>query len=233
MSKTYTLPQTPTSIEHAVLLAKQTIGQTLQEINILDTFGTTKGNNTRNKGLAGNIYQENVFGQKPNSDKTADLNHLGLEVKLIPVKRNSKGELVAKERIVGNIINYMNESLTGVFTDSSYYIKNSKTLYVLYEVTDTMNVLNNKIIGVILHDITQSVHYSTIVEDYKIISNKIVAGLAHTLSEKDTKFLAACTKGSGHGKDLRPQPNNTILAKQRAFSLKPSYVNEIIKSINS
>jgi DNA mismatch repair protein MutH len=67
--------------------------------------------------------------------------------------------------------------------------------------------------------------------DWQIIKNKIVSGNAHELSEGDTFYLGACTKG-GKGGNLRNQPNNTILAKQRAYSLKQGYVNHIIASIS-
>lgn len=224
------LPCEPKTIEEALLLANKTIGKTFAELDILKTFSTTVGNNNKNKGYLGNLYQENVFGQKPNSDKNPDLQILDIEVKVVPLKRNRNGELVPKERIVANIINFNEEDLTGGFINSSYFIKNSKTLFVFYEVLDTANPLNNRIVKVVYHDIIQSEHFDTFVSDYQIITGKIRNGQAHTISEGDTTFLGACTKGSGHGKDLREQPYSPILAKQRAYSLKPSYVKILIKS---
>ncbi len=54
-------------------------------------------------------------------------------------------------------------------------------------------------------------------DDWETIIKKIRDGMAHELSESDTLYLSACVKGSGHGKNMRPQPNSEILAKQRAL----------------
>ena len=63
-----------------------------------------------------------------------------------------------------------------------------------------------------------------------LITNKIKIGKAHELSEGDTFYLGAATKGSKGG-NLRGQPYSKILAKQRAYSFKQGYVNHIIASI--
>ena len=62
--------------------------------------------------------------------------------------------------------------------------------------------------------------------------NKINEGKAHLLSESDTKYLGACTKGSTAIKSLRRQPNNSTLAKQRAFSFKIQYMRELLRRDN-
>ena len=69
-------------------------------------------------------------------------------------------------------------------------------------------------------------------QDWEFINRKIKAGRAHELSEGDTFYLGACTKGSTASKSLRPQPNNEVKAKQRAYSLKQGYVNHIIANIS-
>ena len=66
--------------------------------------------------------------------------------------------------------------------------------------------------------------------DWALITKKIEEGKAHELSEGDTYYLGACTKGSKGG-NLREQPNNSLLAKQRAYSLKQGYLNHIIASV--
>ena len=65
-------------------------------------------------------------------------------------------------------------------------------------------------------------------EDWNIIVNKIRSGNAHLLSESDTRYLGAYTKGSTAAKSLRKQPNNDVLAKQRAFSFKTQYMRELL-----
>ncbi len=63
-------------------------------------------------------------------------------------------------------------------------------------------------------------------------TQKSLDGKAHELSESDTFYLGACTKGATALKSLRNQPFNVEKAKQRAYSLKQSYVNHIIASIS-
>ena len=67
-------------------------------------------------------------------------------------------------------------------------------------------------------------------KDWELIKNKVSIGKAHELSEGDTFYLGACTKGST-AETTRTQPYSDIPAKQRAFSFKQGYVNHIIASI--
>lgn len=67
-------------------------------------------------------------------------------------------------------------------------------------------------------------------KDWELIKQKIADGKAHELSEGDTFYLGACTKGA-NANSTRKQPFSDIPAKQRAYSLKQGYVNHIIASI--
>ena len=60
------------------------------------------------------------------------------------------------------------------------------------------------------------------------IRQKIWEGKAHELSERNTTYLGACTKGEGHNKDFTSQPFSDIKAKRRAYSLKATFINRII-----
>ena len=63
--------------------------------------------------------------------------------------------------------------------------------------------------------------------DWETIMEKVRTGRAHELSEGDTLYLAACTKGA-NATSVRQQPFSEILAKQRAYSLKSSYMTQIL-----
>ncbi|SUY80089.1 DNA mismatch repair protein MutH [Clostridium tetani] len=67
--------------------------------------------------------------------------------------------------------------------------------------------------------------------DWNTIALKVKQGKAHEISEGDTMYLGACTKGSTAEKSKRRQPNSNILAQQRAFSYKRSYVDYIIEEL--
>ena len=64
-------------------------------------------------------------------------------------------------------------------------------------------------------------------QDWGKIMNKVRAGKAHEISEGDTLYLAACTKGA-NASSVREQPCSSQLAKQRAYSLKASYMTQIL-----
>ena len=64
--------------------------------------------------------------------------------------------------------------------------------------------------------------------DWEKIVSKIRAGEAHLLTEGDTLYLAACTKGKDSN-SVRDQPFSDIPAKQRAYSLKSSFMTNILR----
>ena len=64
-------------------------------------------------------------------------------------------------------------------------------------------------------------------DDWHTIINKIKDGDAHNISESDTFYLGACTKGV-NSKSLVSQPFSVKPAKPRAYSLK----NNLYDSVN-
>jgi len=68
-------------------------------------------------------------------------------------------------------------------------------------------------------------------DDYKKIAIKIRNGLAHQLSESDTTYLGACTKGANLKKSMAPQYyNSDEAARKRAFCLKNSYMTYVLNN---
>ena len=63
--------------------------------------------------------------------------------------------------------------------------------------------------------------------DWQTIIEKIRVGKAHEISEGDTMYLAACTKGA-NASSVRQQPFSGVMAKQRAYSLKSSYMTQVL-----
>lgn len=219
---------TPQSVEEALLIGELTIGKDFYELDVKNTFALTAGNNKKNKGILGNIFQDNVFDTPPNSKKEADLEHIGLEVKVLPVITRKDGTLRAKERMFANIINFETEGLVESMQESEFYEKNKLSIVICYEFLDKGDWLNNKIVKVFIHSLDDSDEAVQIEEDYNLILSKIKAGRAHLLSGKDTKFLEAATKGQGRGRDLRPQFGTDVFAKQRAFAFKTRYLNSLL-----
>jgi DNA mismatch repair protein MutH len=182
---------------------------------------------TKLKGGIGTLIEEHHFGYKPNSISDADFPEAGVELKITPYKKNKNKTYSAKERLVLNIINYMKEHNT-TFETSAFWKKNKLILLVLYLFEEELERHDFKITHAQLFEFPEK-DLEIIKQDWETIVNKIKAGKAHELSERDTLYLSACTKGANKG-SVRPQPFSPILAKQRAFSLKSSYMTFILNN---
>ena len=124
------------------------------------------------------------------------------------------------------IIDYMEVPKRGfnIFLD-----KDSHLLVVFYEWKKNTDIRDYKVIKVV--DWTPDANELHLIkEDWDIIEQYVRRGQAHLLSERHTKYLSACTKGVGHGKDFREQPFSLEPAKQRALSFKPSFVSMIFNT---
>ena len=153
----------------------------------------------------------------------------GLELKSSPLKTLKNGEYRSKERLVLNIINYL-EVHKEEFETSSFWKKNAHLLLVFYLHDKDLNLLDY-IIKLVDGWQYPNEDLKIIKRDWEFINQKIKDGKAHELSEGDTFYLGACTKGSTALKSFRDQPFNKEQAKQRVYSLKQGYVNHIIANI--
>lgn len=207
-------------IEYARKLAGKTLSENIsKEAEIL--YG--------GKGSFGNIVEEAYFGYSRNSNAEADFKEAGLELKSSPLKKLRNGEYRAKERLVMNIINYF-DIVNEDFSRSSFLEKNRHLLLIFYLYEKDKSVLDYLIKLVGDWEFPPE-DLEVIRQDWQKIADKISAGRAHELSEGDTFYLGACTKGS-NSSTLRAQPFNELKAMQRAFSLKQGYVNHIIAKIS-
>lgn len=210
--------------------ARLLIGKTFQDVidEDLNGFSNLDDGGFSKKGGLGNLLEERFFHYGSNSDTRPDFPEAGVELKTTPYKINSKGEKVAKERLVITMIDYMNV-INEAFDESHLWLKARLMLliYYLYQ-KEITNRLNYRIDYVSLFTPPEE-DLEIIKEDYEKIVNKIRNGLAHELSEADTMYLAACTKSSDSSV-RRQQPNSDIPAKPRAFSLKSSYMTYVLNN---
>lgn len=203
-------------IKYAKTAANKTVGE-------IDQTGRSK---RKTKGSVGHIIEESLFGYEINSNAEADLPELGIEIKTTGVKKNKNKTLSAKERLVLNIINYIEEA-SKTFETSSFWTKNQKLLILFYLWAKELKVSDYYIIDAILYTYPEK-DLEIIKNDWQIIHQKILDGKAHELSESDTMYLSACTKGSS-AKSVSEQPFSDIPAKQRAYSLKQSYMTSLVR----
>lgn len=192
-------------------------------------FGLDATYNGRNKGGLGGFVEEHVFNYSANSDDNPDFIDAGIELKVTPVKKNLDGSYSSKERLVLNMINYRNEAVAS-FKTSSFYHKNRRLLIWFYLYSMGVHPSQFEITDYYLLEFENSLQYKVIERDWNIIHNKIIKGKAHEISESDTEFLAACTKGA-NSSVLVEQYNSSIKAKPRAYSFKSFFMTYIYRNM--
>jgi DNA mismatch repair protein MutH len=181
-----------------------------------------------NKGKLGHYVEQYFFRRLLNSKSEPDF-PCNLELKVTPLKYIKNGELRPKERLVCNIINFV-EIVDESWESSSFLKKNKSILLVRYidPMDKNTNLLDYNIFNVQIFNIFDILNDSKqFKEDWNLIVNKIRNCKAHLLSESDTKYLGACTKGSTALKSFRQQSCGPE-AKQRAFSFKTQFMRVLL-----
>jgi DNA mismatch repair protein MutH len=218
------LPYNPSDKNSVIEYAKKLKGKSLRQVcdtNILEHSYSGKGN-------FGQVLEKFYFGYEPNSTAEADFAQIGMELKSSPLKQLKNSEYRSKERLVLNIINYINV-VNQNFENSDFIKKNASILLIFYLHQPDFDILDY-LIKLVDEWSFPSTDLEIIKKDWETITKKIADGKAHELSEGDTFYLGACTKGA-NALSVRKQPFSEIPAKQRAYSFKQGYVNHIIASI--
>ncbi len=179
------------------------------------------------KGRLGQSVELYHFKYTPNSESEPDFAEAGVELKCTPLKENNDGSMVSKERLVLNIIDYVEEAQK-TFETSSFWHKNKILLLMFYLHEKGVSVVDLLFKIIRLWDFPD-VDKKIIRDDWNKLHDKMVNGLAHEISEGDTLYLAACMKGSKSGAEMRTQfVKDAPSAQQRAYSFKSKYLNTII-----
>ena len=217
------------SEESIVTYAEQLVDKTIEEI--ISFTEDTVGINIKNKGMIGQFIEEYWFGQKPNSSPLPDFEKVGIELKVIPLIKQTK-KIAVKERTKICSIDYK-KLIDESWETSHAKIKLNKILFVYY-LYEKENILQSKVMKIDLWELSQGTNEIIIKQDWLGVKDNIVEGNAHLLSESQSKVLAASRSGSGgkdkygEPKDLVEQPNQQYEDKalKRAFSLKSSFTNQ-------
>ena len=218
------LPYNPKDKKSVIDYAQLLKGKTLRQVcdpNILKHIYTGKGN-------FGQILEKFYFGYNPNSKSEADFFEIGMELKSSPLKKLNNNEYRSKERLVLSIIDYL-KIVDQSFEESDFWKKNASILLIFYLHQAGFDILDY-LIKLVDEWNFPNTDLEIIRKDWQLIKQKVADGKAHELSEGDTFYLGACTKGA-NSLSVRKQPFSKIPAKQRAYSLKQGYVNHIIASI--
>lgn len=213
-----------TNVDQLIETARKANHHRIGEFNI-----NNRSLDKKAKGSIGQIVEEGIFRYPVNSRAEADFNNLGVELKVAGLKKLKNHHLVMKERLVLNLINYFDEANVD-FENSSFWKKNHLLLIMFYLYEYDRSDSNYMILESVLHRFIPK-DLEIIKADWKIIHDKILKGEAHNISEADTMYLGACTKGPDAISSYREQPNSPIKARQRAYCLKASYMNSFVDKV--
>ncbi|EHT9990000.1 restriction endonuclease, partial [Listeria monocytogenes] len=222
--------------------AKELIGKTFKQVleenytdnEIVFEEKVEYYTNPRGKGSLGNLIEKYYFGYEPNSSPEPDFPEAGVELKVTPYEAlKKKGKFKAGERLVVSMIPNDKE-VEDEFSSSHLIRKLNLILLVLYLRKKGEKRVDFKIDYAKLFSVTGNACKEDLLiieSDYNKIVSKIKQGKAHELSEGDTVYLGACTKGATAEKSLKPQFYNAeIPAKRRAFCLKQGYMTYLINT---
>ena len=211
--------------EEIEVISKSAIGKSLNDLIKAEVI--TIEDKEANKGGLGQLIEKYLFGMENNSDSEPDFMLAGIELKVTPYRKLKNGKLSAKERLVLNIIDFENE-YKNEFRNSHFWYKNNKIQLLWYLWEPGKDKKDYKITHEKLLELALNEDLNQIEKDWNTIINKIKEGKAHEISEADTMYLGACTKGA-NSLSVRKQPFNDIPAMQRAFCFKVSYMTQLVR----
>lgn len=211
--------------------AEQVLNKCLKEVLPAEAIDAiAKNYNLKSKGNLGEVVEKYIFKKERDNAAAPDFPEARLELKTTPLKETKRKGLTSKERLVLGMIDYFG-IVKEDWEHSAFLKKNANLLILFYLYRNTETILEHRFTLIkllrMLSDLPPA-DIQQIQKDWEAIAAKVKAGKAHELSEGDTFYLGACTKGSTAEKSLKAQPYSDIKAKGRAFSLKQTYLNYMI-----
>ena len=202
----------------------------LQASNEISDYDNSYNNTLPSKGAKGqlgNILERYYFGYMPNGHQQADFSKIGLELKQTCIDQKKDGEYTAGERLSITNISYK-EPVEDDFYLSHVWNKIAKILLIHYLRDKSKDRFDYPIKYVNLFSPPEE-DLAIIIQDYFKIINKIKDGKAHEISESDTLYLGACTKGASAEKSTVPQYyGDKTPAKKRNFCFKRQYMDYVL-----
>jgi DNA mismatch repair protein MutH len=218
------------TVDQIVSVGHAAIGKQLEELG-----DPTFINSSAGKGKVGDFIEVNLFHIPNDSKADVDFPVPHVELKATGAIKDKKNKLKAKERLVIDMINFDVEPYLNSFDDSEPWDKIRKTYLIVYEYIYNLPTGKFRLIGDKFFDMVKDLPAGDLAQmrrDWLVIRDKLRSqDGADSLSEGDTIYLAACTKGRNK-EDTRVYKYNgdRIISKRRAFSLKNSYVTHLIKA---
>lgn len=209
-------------------------GRRFSEIS--ESIGMLDENHRKHtKGVAAKVVETEYFGIPSNSSEKPDFEHLGIELKVSPLRYMRGTNLyTTKERNVIKMVDYEEISRVEHWTDMKVSQKLQSVLFVLYVHDNNVNAWDWKVVKTFLWSPNAS-QSERIQADYEIMRRKVLAG--ENLREGDHTFFATCPKhGGGYLKESPLESPRSSLAvhpvmgfaERRGYCIKREAFIELI-----
>lgn len=225
------------NIKSILEYSKQLIGKTFYDVIneavidenqkriLIDNY-----NRPNYKGGLGILLEELYFGYKANSNQMPDFNKVGMELKSTPYEIKRDGSLRAGERLSITMVPHDRPIETN-FYNSDVWHKIKLLLLIYYLREKSLSSRLDYIINYSYLFNPPANDLKIIIDDFNKIVSKVVSGKAHEISEGDTLYLGACTKGATAEKSTQPQYyGEHTPAKARNFCFKQSYMTYVLNN---
>lgn len=220
----HALGYNPTDANSILEYARQLTGKTLREAVGLDEIDDPH----RRRGSFGSALEQYYFNIDPNNSPKVDFDGAGLELKATPLRRNTRGELVAKERLVISMINY--EDVVKEDFEHSHLLEKAKDILLVFYLYEPDKSPVDYVIETVVRWRLSREDFLQIKYDWETVVGKVRSGHAEDISGGDTLYLEACTKAKDSS--IRTsQPYSNVPAKPRAWAFKASYMTAIRRSL--
>lgn len=147
------------------------------------------------KGFIGKIIETDYFGIPSNSSDAPDFEHLGIELKVSPLRFVSRANVyTTKERNVLKMVDYNEIADNRNWETTKIKKKLNRILFVLYVHDKEVEAWEWKVCKVFLWSPSQF-EAQKIQADYELMRSKVLAG--ENLREGDHTFFATCPKHGG------------------------------------
>ncbi len=194
----------------AIIKIEKLVGVDLRPL--ADKFEVTVWKDGKiNKGWAGHVIERHL-GLPLNSSRAPNFG--SWELKVIPLKRNRKNELIVKETMAITMIDAV-EVAAKEFEESHVFNKLQK-MVVVSRVFESKAETSSLLHAVATFDLDNPHVFAQAKADYDLIRETILTSGFHSLSGRIGVLMQPRTKGSGHG------------STSRAFYARKNFVAHII-----
>lgn len=201
---------------------------TLKNRSLFDLYGkdSIQTSEIKNKGGFGQLVERLHYGINNNNESRPDIENLNIEIKVSPLNLVYNGTKISpNQRTTLSMIKY--DQIISETFETSHFLKKNKNILLNLFLLGPENGYEQKFLYIDLMRLSKN-DLNIIKKDWEIIKEKVRSKNADSLSQSDTTYLCAATKGGG-GQKLRPYMNGTAMAKKRSYSYKSAFISHFLK----